>query len=483
MSEQTAGSDTPDLHALLLTPPQAAAWHAPGPMASMVRLWLAIADVVLMIAVPCLGRLAWPGTDVGVGPAEAAGFGIIVALLATIMRYALYKAGRTGNREFAGVGRAVAAVGLAVGATGAACWLALSGQGAATQELPAWLTLWLVTSMTATAALRTGAARLGRTLIDGQRIVVVGSPARATPLALAIEESPKGAWRMTACVDPATASGLDYLMAIIEQHAADIVVLDVGGVEEAQTMAICAQIADRPVRVCLAVDAAPLLHVPRTANRIGHFALIDILTDPLGELGGAAKRAVDILGSLLLLAIFAPFMLLVALAVRLESSGPVLFRQWRFGIGSKPIQVLKFRTMRTDSCDVTGEQRTAARDPRVTPLGRLLRRSSVDELPQLLNVLSGDMSLIGPRPHPLHMRVGKVYYFDAVEHYRARHLVKPGITGWAQVNGSRGEVDTLEKARRRVKLDLWYLDHWSLVLDLRIILRTALGGFISPRAD
>jgi lipopolysaccharide/colanic/teichoic acid biosynthesis glycosyltransferase len=161
----------------------------------------------------------------------------------------------------------------------------------------------------------------------------------------------------------------------------------------------------------------------------------------------------------------------------------VLFRQWRFGLGNRPIFVLKFRTMRIEGCDATGERRTVARDSRVTRVGRFLRRTSIDELPQLINVLRGEMSLVGPRPHPLHMRVGDSYYFDAVSRYRVRHLVKPGITGWAQINGSRGEVDTLEKARRRVELDLWYLQNWSLVLDFRILLSTALGRFGTWHAD
>jgi exopolysaccharide biosynthesis polyprenyl glycosylphosphotransferase len=211
--------------------------------------------------------------------------------------------------------------------------------------------------------------------------------------------------------------------------------------------------------------------------------LVDLVVRPQAGWRAAAKRASDVTGAFIALLLLAPVMLAAALAIRVETPGPVLFRQWRFGAGSRPIQVLKFRTMRADLCDVTGAARTTRQDHRVTRVGRFLRRTSIDELPQLLNVLRGDMSLVGPRPHPLHMRVGSVYYFEAVEWYRARHRVRPGITGWAQVNGSRGEVDTLEKARRRVELDLWYLANWSLSLDLLVILRTVFGGFRSPSAD
>ena len=134
--------------------------------------------------------------------------------------------------------------------------------------------------------------------------------------------------------------------------------------------------------------------------------------------------------------------------------------------------IYKFRTMRTDMGDPTGAVRTLARDSRVTSVGRVLRRLSLDELPQFINVARGEMSLVGPRPHPTHMKVEGNYYFEAVVAYRARHRVLPGITGWAQINGSRGEIDTLEKARRRIELDLWYIANWSPVLDLWIILRT-----------
>ncbi|MDT8263354.1 sugar transferase, partial [Roseomonas sp. DSM 102946] len=183
------------------------------------------------------------------------------------------------------------------------------------------------------------------------------------------------------------------------------------------------------------------------------------------------------------LPLIAPVLIMAAIAIKLDSPGPVFFRQWRFGLGTQPVQILKFRSMYTDRGDTTGEARTTARDSRVTRVGRILRRTSIDELPQLLNVLRGDMSLVGPRPHATHMKVEGNYYFEAVEHYRLRHRVKPGLTGWAQVNGSRGEVDTLDKAYRRVDLDLWYINNWSITLDLKIIFKTVFGGFATLKAD
>ena len=165
-------------------------------------------------------------------------------------------------------------------------------------------------------------------------------------------------------------------------------------------------------------------------------------------------------------------MALIAILIKLDSPGPVLFVQRRFGFNNEEIRVLKFRTMYIDRSDPTGAQRTVPDDPRVTRLGRILRLLSFDELPQLLNVVRGDMSLIGPRPHAIAMMAGGRPYGEAVEEYLHRHRVKPGITGWAQVNGLRGEVDTLEKAHARVAHDLYYIEHWSLWFDLKIFLRT-----------
>ncbi|MFT8246073.1 sugar transferase [Roseomonas sp. BN140053] len=196
-----------------------------------------------------------------------------------------------------------------------------------------------------------------------------------------------------------------------------------------------------------------------------------------------AKRVFDFVIALCALALLAPLMVLVMTAIFIDSPGSIFFSQLRFGQNGRLFRIWKFRTMHVAVSDASGGQRTLAWDPRVTRIGRFLRRTSIDELPQLLNVLLGHMSLVGPRPHTPHMRVEGVHYHEAVPNYHLRHLVRPGLTGWAQVNGSRGEVDTMAKAHRRVDLDLWYVENRSAYLDLRIVLRTAVGGFLSLRAD
>ena len=165
-------------------------------------------------------------------------------------------------------------------------------------------------------------------------------------------------------------------------------------------------------------------------------------------------------------------MLFIAATIKLESCGPALFRQKRFGYNNHVINVVKFRTMYMGVSDPSGADRTVRNDQRVTKFGRILRRFSLDELPQLLNVVQGELSLVGPRPHAVAMRVDSRLYYDVVSEYFERHKVKPGITGLAQVSGYRGEVDTIEMARQRVRFDLEYINRWSLWLDLQILLRT-----------
>jgi putative colanic acid biosynthesis UDP-glucose lipid carrier transferase len=180
------------------------------------------------------------------------------------------------------------------------------------------------------------------------------------------------------------------------------------------------------------------------------------------------KRLTDLTFSILLLLLLAPLLILVALAIRLDGPGAAVFRQWRIGLDGKPFRIWKFRTLSVveDGDDVAQVTKS---DPRVTRVGRFLRRTSVDELPQLINVARGEMSLVGPRPHA---RAHDRYFAVRIENYALRHAVKPGITGWAQVNGLRGETATLEEMRRRVGFDLWYARQARFGLDLRILLAT-----------
>ena len=208
-------------------------------------------------------------------------------------------------------------------------------------------------------------------------------------------------------------------------------------------------------------------------GRIGDVTGVVLSRQRLTPFDQALKRAFDVAVSAITLVLLAPLLILIGIAIRLESRGPALFMQTRYGFNEEPFRIIKFRTMTTQDDGAEVKQATRG-DARITRLGRFLRRTSIDELPQLINVLYGEMSLIGPRPHAVaHNR----YYEQRVMRYARRHNVRPGITGWAQVNGLRGETDTDEKMARRVAYDLYYLDNWSFGFDLRIIARTVLTIF------
>ncbi|WP_345551286.1 undecaprenyl-phosphate glucose phosphotransferase [Microbulbifer aestuariivivens] len=212
--------------------------------------------------------------------------------------------------------------------------------------------------------------------------------------------------------------------------------------------------------------------------RIGRSAVLSIYDTPIQGINGWLKRLEDVVIATLALVLLSPLMLLIALGVKLSSRGPVIFRQRRYGYGGNTIEVWKFRSMTTQEDGAKVIQATR-NDPRVTRFGRFLRRTSLDELPQLINVLRGDMSIVGPRPHAV---AHNEQFRGLVSGYMLRHKVKPGITGWAQVNGWRGETDTLEKMSKRVQYDLDYIRRWSLFFDCYIVLITLFKGFNSRNA-
>lgn len=192
----------------------------------------------------------------------------------------------------------------------------------------------------------------------------------------------------------------------------------------------------------------------------------------------AAKRLIDIVGATFGLLLLSPLLIAVAAIIKLTSSGPVFFRQERTGLNNKPFQILKFRSMYTDRCDLSGVAQTVADDPRVTPIGRIIRKTNIDELPQLINVLWGDMSLVGPRPHVPGMLAAGVRYEELVLGYERRHAMRPGITGLAQANGLRGPTSEVEPSVMRVVRDIEYIRDFSVWLDIRILFRTVINEIL-----
>jgi len=264
----------------------------------------------------------------------------------------------------------------------------------------------------------------------------------------------------------------DELVEMSRQLEIDRIVVALPHSAERRLLEILRKLHKMPVEISLAPDMVGF-NVPIKDNEeFGGLPLLDVYGKPLSFGQSLIKSAFDRFAAALALLALLPVLLAVAAAIKLDSRGPVLFRQNRYGFGDRVIQVFKFRTMKAEASDANGEKQTEVNDPRVTWVGHFLRKWSVDELPQLLNVLRGELSLVGPRPHAVSMRVKQRRNEDIVPDYALRHHVKPGITGWAQVNGLRGEIDSDDKLRRRVDYDLYYIDNWSMLLDVRILFYT-----------
>ena len=274
---------------------------------------------------------------------------------------------------------------------------------------------------------------------------------------------------------------VDDLLIFARHHRIDQVVVALPWGAEARLLGWMKKLRNLPVEVRLCPDMIGF-HLPHSGvSHIGGVPLLNVFEKPLAGWDWIVKAVEDrLLAGIILLAI-SPLMLIIAFGIKLTSPGPVFFKQKRYGFNNEVIEVYKFRSMYQGSAQggLGVVQQATRGDPRITPIGGFLRRTSLDELPQFLNVFKGDMSIVGPRPHAV---AHNEQYARLIDEYLARHKVKPGITGWAQVHGLRGETDTLEKMERRVQYDLYYIENWSFFLDMKIILTTFLVGFMHPNA-
>ena len=266
---------------------------------------------------------------------------------------------------------------------------------------------------------------------------------------------------------------VDDLIEFRRRTRVDLIILSLPVSAERRILQMLKKLWALPLDIQLAAHTNDWQFRPRSQSFLGDVAVIHLLDRPLADWDAVMKWLFDkIVGSLILVAAL-PLMGLIALIIKLESRGPVIFRQKRYGFNNEAIEVYKFRSMYIDQCDATGAKVVTRDDQRVTRVGRIIRKTSVDELPQLFNVVfNGNLSLVGPRPHPINVKVEAQLWDQAVDGYFARHRVKPGITGWAQINGWRGEIDTQEKIKCRVEHDLYYIENWSLLFDLYILANT-----------
>ncbi|MEO7387064.1 MAG: undecaprenyl-phosphate glucose phosphotransferase [Gammaproteobacteria bacterium] len=256
------------------------------------------------------------------------------------------------------------------------------------------------------------------------------------------------------------------------RNRADEVLIALPWSAEERLLAITHCLAVLPTNVRLSPEFVGLNRLHRRMSHQYNVPMLNVMDKPMSSWGSLAKAVMDRVLGVIFLLLTVPLMGIIALAIKLESKGPALFSQQRYGFNHQLILVHKFRTMYTDRTDVDAEHLTLRDDPRVTKVGAVLRRLSLDELPQLFNVLSGEMSVVGPRPHALRAKAGGRLYEDVVDEYATRHKVKPGITGWAQVNGWRGNTTSEDDIIGRVEHDIYYIENWSVMFDLSIILRT-----------
>ncbi|MFT6657792.1 undecaprenyl-phosphate glucose phosphotransferase [Maritalea sp.] len=252
----------------------------------------------------------------------------------------------------------------------------------------------------------------------------------------------------------------------------DLVIVSLPVSAETRVLHMLKQLWVLPVDIRLSAHMSKLKFKPRAYSFLGDVPVFDMADKPISDWNIVAKWLFDKIFAAVALVLFSPIMLITAIAIKMESKGPVFFKQKRHGFNNELINVFKFRSMYTDMSDEKATKLVTKDDPRVTKVGRFIRKTSIDELPQFLNVLRGELSICGPRPHALQAKAEDRLYHDAVDGYFARHRVKPGITGWAQINGWRGETDTVDKIMQRVNHDLYYIENWSIFLDLYILIMT-----------
>lgn len=273
---------------------------------------------------------------------------------------------------------------------------------------------------------------------------------------------------------------VDDLIRHVQEHRVDDVIIALPWSAEKRMQEIIEKLEVLPVDIRLSPDMVGFNLLNHTYSDYCGVPVLNISDKPISGWDYVAKLLFDKVLSALILLLISPLLALICVGIKLDSPGPVFFKQKRYGFNNQLIEVLKFRSMRIDMQDDNAEKLATKNDPRVTRFGAFLRRTSLDELPQFINVLRGEMSIVGPRPHATRAKAAGKLYQDQVSKYAVRHKVTPGITGWAQINGWRGETDTEEKIQKRVEFDLFYINNWSILLDIKIICRTLLV-FINPK--
>jgi Undecaprenyl-phosphate glucose phosphotransferase len=348
-----------------------------------------------------------------------------------------------------------------------------------------WFAWGLGAAVAGRAALSVAVRAWTRKGALARRTVIVGGGEHALETIRRLEQSGKGALDILGVFDDRDRTRLpadmdryrllgafDDLESFCRTYKVDLLIVAFPLKAEDRILHVLQKLWALPVDVRISALGGKLRLRDRAYNFIGDVPFLPAFDKPMNDWDVALKAIFDRCAALAIIAALSPVLALLALGVRLSSRGPILFVQKRYGFNNEEFGVYKFRSMYVDQCDYAAAKQVTRGDPRVTPFGAFIRRTSLDELPQLFNVLRGDLSLVGPRPHALKSNAAGRAYEQVVDNYFARHRVKPGITGWAQINGWRGETDTVEKIEQRVAHDLHYIEHWSIWLDIGILLKT-----------
>jgi Undecaprenyl-phosphate glucose phosphotransferase len=329
-----------------------------------------------------------------------------------------------------------------------------------------------------------------------RRTAIVGGGDASEALINAIADQPDSDVRIVGLFDdrgdersPNAVAGLrklgtvDDLVEFARRTRVDLVIFTRPITAEARILQMLKKLWVLPVDIRLSAHSNKLRFRPRSYSYIGNVPVLDVFDRPITDWDVVMKWLFDKIVGGCALAVAAPLMAVVAILIKLDSRGPVLFKQKRHGFNNETIDVYKFRSLYADMTDHTAQKSVTKDDPRVTRVGRFIRRTSIDELPQLFNVVfKGNLSLVGPRPHAVNQKIENRQFDEAVDGYFARHRVKPGITGWAQINGWRGELTSPDKIKHRVEHDLYYIENWSLLFDLTILAMTPISLLKSENA-
>jgi Undecaprenyl-phosphate glucose phosphotransferase len=450
--------------------------------------------LALDILAVCLGNLGavilWRDRSSSLPVSSAINL-LIIAVLTILCLSGAFGSPRSGRRPSAFIGLPLLRSGFAI--IVACSFLAFIDTVTGTTTpllavpLPFVLT-WLVVAGAATVGNRSLCSHflVARKSPGKTRIAIVGAGGLGAKLAAAIEERFIDQFNIIGIYDdrstrvPTAVNGIAVepvvnLQRQVRKNHVDTVLVALPLSAEERLFDVLLRLKSLPVDVSLVPDELGIRLIGRdsaTSRESIDQLFLNIFHRPMTAGDLMVKRTFDVVVSVILLIFLAPIMIFTALAIVLNSSGPVFFRQPRAGLCDEVIRVFKFRTMYADRTDLLAQQQTQRDDPRITLVGKFLRKTSIDELPQLFNVLMGEMSLVGPRPHATGMQINGQLCHEILREYAHRHRVKPGVTGWAQVSGFRGAVEDTAVLTERIKHDIYYIDNWSLWFDIEILLKT-----------